>query len=76
MRNKVKIALSAVLVLAASAAPANYRLDHREMRAPGLYSYGSAHRVAPAPTVSNARDSASQPTSSGCPLLEGYPDCR
>jgi hypothetical protein len=76
MRNKVKIALSAALVLAASAAVANDGPGDRQRRAPGLDSYASAHRIAPAPTASSAWDSASKPTSPNCPLLEGYPDCR
>jgi hypothetical protein len=76
MLTKTKIALAAALVLAASAALANDGLGHRQRRAPGLDSYASADRVAPAPTAPSAWDSASKPTSSNCPLLEGYPDCR
>jgi hypothetical protein len=71
----VKIALSAILVLAASAAQANDYLGHRDKKALGLDSYATVHRVAPASPASGAWDSAGQPTGPTCPLLEGYPDC-
>jgi hypothetical protein len=76
MRNKMKSALSAALVLAASEALANDGMGYRQRWAPDLESYASAHRVTPAPTAPSAWDSVGQPTRSNCPLLEGYPDCR
>jgi hypothetical protein len=75
MRINVKIALSAILVLAASAAQANDYLGHRDRRAPGMTSYAAVHRVAPASPAWSAWDSTGQPTDPMCPLLEGYPDC-
>ena len=75
MRNKAKIALSAALLLAASAAWANDGLGHGQTRAPGLDRYAMVHRIVSASPSSIAWDSVGQPTGSMCPLLEGYPDC-
>jgi hypothetical protein len=75
MRINVKIALSAILVLTASAAQANDYLGHRHGKAAGLNSYATVHRGAAASPAWSAWDSARQPTGSMCPLLEGYPDC-
>jgi hypothetical protein len=71
----MKIALSAIVVLAASAAQANDYLAHRDGKAPGLNSYATVHRLAPTPPAWSAWDPASQPTDPTCPEIEGYPGC-
>ena len=71
----VKIALSAILVLTASAAQASDYLGHRNRNAPGLNSYATVRRGAATSPAWSTWDSAKQPTGTMCPLLEGYPDC-
>jgi hypothetical protein len=75
VRINVKLALSAILVLTASVAQANDYPGHRHRKAAGLNRHATVHRVAPASPAWRAWDSATQPTDSMCPQLEGYPDC-
>jgi hypothetical protein len=69
------ILLSATVAAALCAATTFANAGHRHTKAPGLNSYAMVHRVAPASPGWSAWDSAGQPTSPMCPLLEGYPDC-
>jgi len=74
-RINVKIALSAILVLTASAARANDYLSRPHWKASSLQSFAAVHRVAPTSPGWSAWGSPGQPTDPMCPPLEGYPDC-
>jgi hypothetical protein len=78
MRINTKIAISALLVLAASSALASDHRGHRQSKELAWRSHARVRWLVPASTTWSAWGAwglAREPTSSMCDTLEGYPDC-